>query len=266
MDDRQRRTGYYLLLLAAVMAGYSVLYYVGMIYLEGEQVSFLHAVQVVVETFTTTGFGSDSPWRSDVMNVLVIVMDLTGVLIIFLALPVLLFPLFEERLSRNAPTSVEGLSDHVVIAGYSPRGAALVEELTARGRDHVFVEPDRELADELDVETDLTVVHGDPETAAALRAAGIEEARALVADVDDEVNASVVLAARSIADCTVVTLVEEAGRGVPPLRRRRRGVQSPSANRRVPRQESDRRRHARTGRGRDRRGLRHRGAPGPGGL
>ncbi|MEF8878182.1 MAG: NAD-binding protein [Haloarculaceae archaeon] len=212
MDDRQRRTSYYLLGLAAVMAGYSVLYYFGMIYFENEQISFLHAVQVIVETFTTTGFGSDSPWTSDVMNVLVVVMDLTGVLIIFLALPVLLFPLFEERLSRNAPTSVEGFSDHVIIAGYSPRGAALVEELTARGLDHVFVEPDRELADELDVETGLTVIHGDPETAAALRSACISEARTLVADVDDEVNASVVLAARSVSDCRTVTLVEEAER------------------------------------------------------
>ncbi|MEF8867387.1 MAG: NAD-binding protein [Haloarculaceae archaeon] len=212
MDDRQRRTSYYLLGLAAVMAGYSVLYYFGMIHFENEQISFLHAVQVIVETFTTTGFGSDSPWTSDVMNVLVVVMDLTGVLIIFLALPVLLFPLFEERLSRNAPTSVEGFSDHVIIAGYSPRGAALVEELTARGLDHVFVEPDRELADELDVETGLTVIHGDPETAAALRSACISEARTLVADVDDEVNASVVLAARSVSDCRTVTLVEEAER------------------------------------------------------
>ena len=212
MDDRQRRTSYYLLGLAAVMAGYSVLYYFGMIHFENEQISFLHAVQVIVETFTTTGFGSDSPWTSDVMNVLVVVMDLTGVLIIFLALPVLLFPLFEERLSRNAPTSVEGFSDHVIIAGYSPRGAALVEELTARGLDHVFVEPDRELADELDVETDLTVIHGDPETAAALRSACISEARILVADVDDEVNASVVLTARSVSDCQTVTLVEEAER------------------------------------------------------
>ena len=212
MDDRQRRTGYYLLLLAAVMAGYSVVYYFGMLHFEGERLSFLHAVQVVVETFTTTGFGSDAPWSSDVMNLLVVVMDLTGVLIIFLALPVLLFPLFEDRLSRNAPTSVEGLTDHVIVAGYSPRGAALVEELTARGRDHVFVEGDRELADELDVETDLTVIHGDPETAAGLRSACISEARTLVADVDDEVNASVVLAARSTSDCETVTLVEEAER------------------------------------------------------
>ncbi len=212
MDDRQRRTGYYLLGLAAVMAGYSVLYYFGMIYFENERISFLHAVQVVVETFTTTGFGSDSPWISDVMNVLVVVMDLSGVLIIFLALPVLLFPLFEDRLSRNAPTSVEGFSDHVIVAGYSPRGVALVDELTARGLDHVFIERDRELADELDAETDLTVIHGDPETAAALRSACISEARTLVADVDDEVNASVVLAARSVSDCETVTLVEEAER------------------------------------------------------
>jgi hypothetical protein len=76
--------------------------------LRGRPISFLHALQVVVETFTTTGFGSDAPWETPEMNVLIIVMDLTGVALIFLALPVLVFPLFEEAISTTVPTEAPG--------------------------------------------------------------------------------------------------------------------------------------------------------------
>lgn len=208
MDTWRRRTAYYLVTLVLVMLGYTTLYHWGMTTVEGQNVTFLHSLQVVVETFTTTGFGSDAPWTTPEMNALVILMDLTGVLLIFMALPVFVFPLFEETFSRAVPTSVDDLEDHVVVCGYSPRGRALIDELRVRDREHVVVEPDRDLADELYDETDLTVVHGNPESEEALAAANLEGARALIADVDDEVNASIALAARG-SDAPVITLVED---------------------------------------------------------
>ncbi|GAA0196538.1 hypothetical protein [Haladaptatus pallidirubidus] len=63
---------------------------------EGERFSFLHSLQVVVETFTTTGFGLDVPWTSPEMDTFVIIMDLTEVILIFMALSVLIFPLLED--------------------------------------------------------------------------------------------------------------------------------------------------------------------------
>ncbi|MFC7154729.1 potassium channel family protein [Halomarina halobia] len=210
MDTWQRRTVRYMFVLSVIILGYAVVYDYGMRAFEGTNTSFLHSLQVVVETFTTTGFGSDAPWESWQMNLIVIVMDLTGVLLIFMALPVLVFPLLEETLATAAPTRIDGYEDHVVIAGYTPRGRALVRELTTRNIPYVVVEPDRERAADI-YETGTTVIHGDPESIEVCRVgANLPDARALVVDVDDETNASIALTAKEVCDVPVITFVEDA--------------------------------------------------------
>ena len=213
MDKWQRRTVHYSLLLVGVMLVYAVLYHHGMRVYEGENLSFLHALQVVVETFTTTGFGSDAPWESPQMNVLVIVMDLTGVILIFMALPALAFPLLEDVLSTTVPKRVENdVDDHVVICTYTSRADALIRELDSWGVDYVIVEPDRERATEL-YEDGYRVIHEDPESESGLERASLATARALVADVSDQVDASIVLTAQAVADdVPVVSVVEDPDR------------------------------------------------------
>ncbi|NHN48889.1 TrkA family potassium uptake protein [Halostella sp. JP-L12] len=209
MSKWRRRTALYLLSLAAVMATYAVAYHVGMAVFEGRPSSFFHSVQVVVETFTTTGFGSDAPWSSPWMNLLVVLMDLTGVFLIFLALPVFVFPLFEEALATSAPRAAEDTADHVVVCEYTPHGEALVEELETSDQEYVVVESDEEVAAEL-YEDDLSVIHGDPESTETLRRANADAATAVVADADDERNASIVLSAREVSpNARVVTLLED---------------------------------------------------------
>jgi len=140
--------------------------------------------------------------------VLVILMDLTGVALIFLALPVVVFPLLDETLSRSAPTAIED-ADHVVICAYTPRGQTLIEELDSRDVSYVVVEPDRDRADELH-EEGVRVVHGDPEAPETLERVDLAAARALVADASDETNASIALAAADTADTRIITFVEDA--------------------------------------------------------
>ncbi|MFB6103284.1 MAG: TrkA family potassium uptake protein [Haloplanus sp.] len=213
MDTWQRRTLHYLVLLAGVMFGYAAVYDAGMSAFEGSPISYLHALQVVVETFTTTGFGSDAPWTSAQMNVLVIVMDLTGVVLIFLALPVLVFPLFEQAISTTVPTAAEdALDDHVVICTLTPRGETLVDELDSWGVAHLILEPDRDRAKDL-YEEGYTVIHADPESVDGLEAARLPEARSLVADDSDPVNTSIVLTAKEVAeDVRTVSVVDDPDR------------------------------------------------------
>jgi hypothetical protein len=176
MSTWVRRIAYYLSLLGAVMFGYAVVYHYGMLTFEDEPITFLHSLQVVVETFTTTGFGSDAPWVSPEVNLLVIVMDLTGVFLIFLALPVLVFPLLQEAISTTVPTAVEEeLADHVVVCSYNPRAETLIAELQSWDVDYVIVEPDREVATEL-YEEGYPVVHEEPDSVTGLEAAGADSA------------------------------------------------------------------------------------------
>jgi Trk K+ transport system NAD-binding subunit len=213
MDKWQRRTVYYSVLLIGSMLVFSVLYQNGMRIYEGDPRTFLHSLQIVVETFTTTGFGSDSPWISPEMNVLVIVMDLFGTLLIFMAFPVIAFPLLEDILSTTVPKTVNGdLEDHVVICTYTPRADVLIDELDSWDVDYVIVEPDHERATEL-YEDGYRVIRADPESTSGLEGANLAAARALVADVSDQVDASIVLTAQEIAeDVLTLSVVENPDR------------------------------------------------------
>jgi Trk K+ transport system NAD-binding subunit len=210
MDRWQRRTGYYLLVLTALIIAFTFAYQYGMAAFENRPRSFLRSLQIVIETFTTTGFGSDAPWTSMFMNVLIIVMDIVGTVMIFLALPVFLFPAMEDILSTTVPNAVEnGLSDHVVIATFSPRADTLINELNARDIEYVLVEPDRERSTTLQ-ENGYNVIRADPKAVDGLRGANLPDARALVADVSDEVDTSIVLTAREISeDIRIVSVVHD---------------------------------------------------------
>ena len=206
MNTWQRRALYSAVSLGLLILGYAVVYDYGMTTFEGEPTTFLHALQVVVETFTTTGFGSDAGWTSPAMNVIVIVMDLTGVALIFLALPAIVFPLLEETFSTSAPTRTD-LDDHVVVCEYTPRGETLIEELERREIPYVVVESDRDRADDLH-EDGVSVVYGDPESETTLERVNLDAARALVADSTDEANASIALAAGE-SGTRIIAFVED---------------------------------------------------------
>jgi Trk K+ transport system NAD-binding subunit len=200
MDTWQRRTVLYVVGLVVVIFAYAGAYDYGMAVFEGEQQSFLHSLQIVVETFTTTGFGSDAPWSTPQMNLLVILMDVTGVVLIFLALPVLLFPLFEEAMSTTVPTALEdGLRDHVVVCTLTPRGETLIAEVESRSMPYVVVEPDRDAATDR-YEEGYTVVHADPQSVDGLERVNLADARAIIADASDDVNTSIVLTAKEVAE------------------------------------------------------------------
>ena len=209
MDRWQRRTLYYTSFLLFSVFVFTFLYRNGMTNLEGDPRTYIEALQFVVETYTTTGYGSDSPWHTTYMNLLVIVIDIAGTVMIFLALPVFFFPAIENILSTTVPTSDDELNDHVIVATHTPRSDVLVSELESHGVDYVIAEPDREKATEL-YEDGYPVVRAPPDTFEGLRAVNVEEARAVVADVTDRVDASIVLTAKEIDDSVrVVSVVEK---------------------------------------------------------
>ena len=123
MRSLRKRVAYFLLFTAVLVITVSVVYDFGMRAFEpgpypppGTEISLLHSMQVVVETITATGYGSDAPWKSPEMNALVVLLDLTGVGLFFLALPAVLLPWFRDAFSVSVPTAVDDEhSDHVVI-------------------------------------------------------------------------------------------------------------------------------------------------------
>ena len=206
----ERRTVYYLALVAAATVVLTLAYSAGMAVWEGRPQPLYRSLEVVVQSFTTTGYGEDAPWQTPQMNVLVILMQVTGIGLILTAVDVFAVPWLRKTLSPTAPATLPDRDDHVVVCAHTPRTDAFIAELEARDQPYVLVEADQGRAQRLH-EDGYDVIHGDPESTDALERAGVGAARAVVADADDDANASIVLAALDVApEVQVVTLVEDA--------------------------------------------------------
>ncbi|MGQ3328331.1 potassium channel family protein [Halorubrum sp. FL23] len=213
MDSWKRRVGGYFTFVLFVLIFTAVIYRYGMRVYEGDPRTMIEALRFSVEMFTTTGFGGDSPWESQQLNAFIAVMDLVGMVLLIGALPVVVTPLLEEAFSTTVPSSLDDdLSGHVVVCSNSSRSAALLEEFDSRSIPYVIVEPDPDRSVRLH-EAGRRVIRADPESTVGLAAANLPDARALVTDVSDQVDASIVLAAKELSPAVrVISVVEDPER------------------------------------------------------
>lgn len=208
MNRLRRREVLFVLIFLGLVATYTILYKLGMTYLDGRGTSWGAALGIVIESLTSTGYGSESPWGHWAMWVFVSVIQLTGIVAIFAAVPLFIIPLFERAFQNRAPRDIEGLTDHVVVCEHTAHGATLISELEQRDVPYVIVESDPEEANALHSDG-LSVVYGDPETTSTMESVNVSDAIAVMADGTDEENASIVLAAREVdPDVPIVSLVE----------------------------------------------------------
>jgi Trk K+ transport system NAD-binding subunit len=208
MSRQERRVLAYAGLLVAVAATYTVAFKHGMAFFEGRELTYVESLQFVGQTFTTTGYGEYAPWTSNVMLITVVVMQLSGVFLIFLTLPLFVVPWMEDRLEVEPPRSVD-LENHVVICGFGARDETLAAELDAQGVEYVVLTDDRDTALSL-YEDGWQAVHGDPETERGLERVNVADARTVVLDESDERNATIALTVGDLApDVQTVCFVED---------------------------------------------------------
>jgi Trk K+ transport system NAD-binding subunit len=205
----RRLIGYYAFAVLAAVVVYTVAYKTGMAVFEGESRSLLYSLEVVTQTFTTTGYGQDAPWRSPQMKLLVVSMQVTSSVLVIAALPVVVVPVIDAMIDPGPPATADATTDQVLVCGTDTRSRLLADELTERDVSSVIVAPDADTAQELD-ESGYTVVHGDATKSDALQRANVAESRAIVADAGDEVNLSVIIAARESApDVPVYAIADD---------------------------------------------------------
>jgi Trk K+ transport system NAD-binding subunit len=192
---RQRLLVAYLAGLVSIVLLYTGLYNYGMAALENRPQSVLRSFNAVIATMTTTGFGADAPWETGLMNMFLAVMQVTGVLIGFVTLRVLVIPLF-ERTPLKLDDRLSLKDDHVVVAEYQRDTEVLLDELEEYGVEYVLLDPDEEEAKRLSDEG-YQAINGDPEELADLERASIRKASLLITDAGDR-TASIVLSALGV--------------------------------------------------------------------
>jgi voltage-gated potassium channel len=206
LTKRQRLVGWLAVAIGAVIAIYTLVYYTGMRTLEDRPRTIYHSLQIVVETMTTTGYGADSPWDTPWMNVLMVLMQFSGVLIGLATLRVLVIPLF-ERTPMDLTDRLTPKSGHVVIAEYERDSEVLLDELEELDVDYVLVETDADDAKQLS-DAGYQAIQGDPEERADLERATIGKATLLITDAGERTASVVLTALECNEDLRVVSFTE----------------------------------------------------------
>lgn len=193
----KKRLFWYLLVIGVFSALYTVLFYLGMDYLEGEPVTIKQATQAVVEALTTAGFGGFAPWETWLMNLLVLVINITGVLTMFLGIPLFVVPMIHQALQPDLKTDYNQ-NNHVIICSSSRRDIVLRRELEQANVPYIIVDNNEDEVRSLQ-QDNIPAIAGNPESKNALTQANIGKARAVVADMYDKENVVIALSARNIA-------------------------------------------------------------------
>lgn len=210
MQLPSRRTAYYLALVLVTTLAFTGVYNAGMAIWENRPQPLYRSLEVVIQSFTTTGYGEDAPWQTPQMNLLAILMQFAGIGLILTAVDVFAVPWLRSALTSNAPDVAPQMENHIVICEHTPRTDAFIGELDARGRDYVLIESDPETARDLH-ETNYQVIEGDPESSETLANASLGSAKCMVIDTTDDLSASITVAVRDTCpDVRVITLVEDA--------------------------------------------------------
>lgn len=208
--DWHRRIALSVLAIASVVVFYTIIYHWAVMTIAGvEDRSIITSAQIVIETLTTAGFGGDTGlWLEHTeLAFLVLVMNLSGVFLVFLAIPVFAVPLIRNALDPAPPRETD-LEDHIIICGYSAIDDVLKTELEAAAVPYLVVESDPDRVMQL-IEAGINAIHGDSEQTEVLERANATDAKALVADLDDEVNPTVILSAKRVnPDLHVVSVVQ----------------------------------------------------------
>ncbi|MFL6246932.1 MAG: potassium channel family protein [Thermoanaerobaculia bacterium] len=175
----------------------ALLYQIGMSALEGQRRSFLQSLVWAGETLSTTGYGADARWSHPVMVIFVVVVQFVGVFLVFLIIPIYLIPFlgerFEEKVPRVAPAD---LDEHVVIYGFAPTVETLLQRLAGNGIPTLVLETNEARARTVMERNQAVVFSRSDED--ALDVCRLMQARALVANGEDQENAALILRARQM--------------------------------------------------------------------
>jgi len=168
----------------------------------GDEVGLLDAFYYATVSITTTGYGDVIP-VSDRARLLTTVL-ITPARVLFLILLVgttLEFLAERTRDLYRVRRWRENLRDHVIVCGYGTKGRSAVSSLVGGGTDSskiVVVDSDERALEKAKAD-DLAAVAGDAARTEVLRAAGIEEARAvIVASNRDDAAVLITLTAREL--------------------------------------------------------------------
>jgi len=180
--------------------------------LESKPLSWSESLLFVVESMTTVGYGELLPFSNDITRLLAIQIMLSGVIMIFVVIPLLLAPFLTTLLAPAPPRRTpHHLSGHTVVIGYDELTSSVIDSLTISDHDIVIIEQDKAKA--LEIATHYRkrayVIWGDYTDPGTWSAAHIASAYYVVICKDERQTASIVLGIRGQVTGKIISIVDK---------------------------------------------------------
>jgi len=180
--------------------------------LENKPLSWSESLLFVVESMTTVGYGELLPFTSDITRLLAIQIMLSGVIMIFVVIPLLLAPFLTTLLAPAPPRRTpHQLSGHTIVMGYNEITSSVIDSLAISDHDIVIIEQDKGKA--LEIATHYRkrayVIWGDYNDSDTWSAAHIANAHYVVICMDERQTASIVLGIREQVKGKIISIVDK---------------------------------------------------------
>jgi voltage-gated potassium channel len=202
----------YFLLFAAQIIAYTAIFYFAYPLLEKKPITWPQSLFFVVETVTTVGYGELLPFQNTVTLFITIVMMITGIILIFMIIPLLLVPVlssfFQSSPPRRPPYELDG---HVIIVGYGELTSALVESLSVSNLPLLIVVENQDLARKANRElaAHAYVMWGDYSAHEVWLQAGVKSAHTIILCEDERTSAAIILGIRGSVSGRIIAVVDK---------------------------------------------------------
>ncbi|MFN3331268.1 MAG: potassium channel family protein [Caldilinea sp.] len=207
----------YLLLLAALVTLYSILFHVLMAY-EGRQESWITGFYWTLTVMSTLGFG-DITFESDLGRIFSSIVLLSGIIFLLVILPFTFIELFyapwlKAQEAARAPSSLPNtIKGHVILTQYDSVTSALIEKLKQYHYRYVLLTPDLDEALRLH-DLGVNVVRGDLDNPETYRRVHVEQAALVATTANDRLNTNVAFTVREVSDSVPVISTANASASV----------------------------------------------------
>lgn len=202
----------YFFLFTLQIVIYTTIFHYAYPSLEGRSITWPDALYFVMNTITTTGNYVLPPFQNETTILLVILMMLTGVLMIFMVIPLLIGPYISSLLRAAPPRRTpHALMNHAVIVGYDELSRSLIESLMISDLEIIIVESNEEIAREIarKYRKRAFVVWGDYGNAATWVNAWVENAKWIVVNEDERTTAAIILGIREVTQGKIIAIVDK---------------------------------------------------------
>ncbi|MFA5331024.1 MAG: NAD-binding protein [Methanoregula sp.] len=199
----------YFILFCLMIAVFTVIFHNIYPQYEGIPVDWSESFLFVIQTFTTTG--SMLPITSDQMTLFSSFTMLTGVVMLFMVIPLFLTPYIVAVLKSTPLKKIpRRLSGHIVIFGYGELAGTLVKSLVISDRDIVIIEKDEQKAGEISRENlrQAYVLWGEYDNHATWEKAGIRTADYVIICEKEKPAANLILGMRPLTRARIISVVD----------------------------------------------------------